>query len=109
MHISVRMTIHILFVWVFVMHISVRMTIHLLMGFRHAHLCTNDYPFLVVWVFVMHISVRMTFHIHMGFRPAHFCTNDYSAPDECHFRNWRNFLVQPLVLGPTVDTYVESH
>ena len=35
--------------------------------------------------------------------------SDYSAPDECHFRNWRNFLVQPLVLGPIVDTYVESH
>ena len=33
----------------------------------------------------------------------------YSEPDKCHFRNWRNFLVQPLVLGPTVDTYVESH
>ena len=33
----------------------------------------------------------------------------YSAPDKCHLRNWRNFLVQPLVLGPTVDTYVESH
>ena len=43
MHISVRMTIHIVFVWVFVMHISVRMTIHI----------------IFVWVFVMHISVRM--------------------------------------------------
>ena len=47
------------------------------MGVRHAHFCTNDYPFLVVWVFVMHISVRMTIHIHMVFRHAHFCTNDY--------------------------------
>ena len=44
MHISLRMTIHILFIWFFVMHISVRMTIHTHMGFRHAHLCTNDYP-----------------------------------------------------------------
>ena len=35
--------------------------------------------------------------------------NHHSWPDECHFRNWRNFLVQPLVLGPTVHTYVESH
>ena len=34
-----------IFLWVFVMHIFVRMTIHILMGFRHAHLCTNDYPF----------------------------------------------------------------
>ena len=36
------------------------MNIHILMGFCHAHLITNDYPFPCVWVFVMHISVRMT-------------------------------------------------
>ena len=35
--------------------------------------------------------------------------NNYIAPEKCHFRNWRNFLIQPLLLGPTVDTYVESH
>ena len=34
---------------------------------------------------------------------------NYRQPDKCHFRNWRNFLIQSLVLGPTVDTYVESH
>ena len=34
-----------IFLWVFVMHISVQMTIHILMGFRHAHFCTNDYPY----------------------------------------------------------------
>ena len=62
MHISIQMTIHILFGWVFVMHISVQMTIHILIGFCHAHICTNEYPFLCVWVFVMHISVRMTIH-----------------------------------------------
>ena len=59
-HISVPMTIHILFVWVFFMHISIRMTIHIHMGLRHAHLCTNDYPY----------SFLMCFH------HAHFCTND---------------------------------
>ena len=66
------------------------------MGFRHAHFCTNDYPFVCVWVYVMHISVRMTIHLFlngflsctpfyewlsiclcMGLRHAHFCTNDY--------------------------------
>ena len=80
---------------VFVMHTSVRMTIHIFFGFCHAHLCTNNYPFLCVWFFVMHIYVRMTIHIlfewvfvmrisvpmtihfFMGFRHAHFCTNDY--------------------------------
>ena len=65
--------------WVFVMHISVRMTIHIiLMGFCHVHVCTNDYPFPCVWVFVMHIPVRMTINFFsMGFRHAHLCTNDY--------------------------------
>ena len=66
------------FVWVFVMHNFVRMTINILMGFRHVHVCTNDYPFPCAWVFVMHISVQMTIHLFwIGFRHAHFCTNDY--------------------------------
>ena len=43
MHIFVRMTIHIILVWIFFMNIFVRTTIHILMGFRHAHLCTNEY------------------------------------------------------------------
>ena len=50
------------------------------MVFCHAHLCTNDYPFLCVWIYVTHISVRMTIHIQMGFRHAHFCRNDYFVP-----------------------------
>ena len=50
------------FVWVFVLYMFVRMTIHILMGFRHVHVCTNDYPHYCVWVFVMHISVQMTIH-----------------------------------------------
>ena len=69
MHIFLRRTIHILFVWVFVMYIFVQMTFHFflngfssykflyewlsisfLMGFRHAHFCKNDYPFLFEWV-----------------------------------------------------------
>ena len=62
----------------FVMHIFVRMTFNILMGFRHVHVCTNDYPFPYDLVFVVHISVRMTIHFFwMGFRHAHFCTNDY--------------------------------
>ena len=44
-HIFLRMTIHIILVYVFVMLVFVRMTIHILMGFRHVHVCTNDYPF----------------------------------------------------------------
>ena len=78
--------------YVFVMHISVKMTIHIILGFCHAHLCTNDYPdyfrFLsctslykwisrLLWVFVIHISIWMTLQIIMGFCHAHIFTNDY--------------------------------
>ena len=56
------------------MHLFVRMTIYSLMGFRHAYLYTNDYPFLD---FVIHILLRMTIHIIIGCRHAHLCTNDY--------------------------------
>ena len=74
------------------MHISIQMTIHILLGFRHSHLCMNDYPHsygfssctslfewlsIFFWVFVMHISVRMNIHIIKGFCHAHLCTNDY--------------------------------
>ena len=77
-HIYVRMTIYFFLNWfssctflyewlpflfelVFFMNISVRMTtISLWMGFRHAHFCTNDYPYSF-W---------------MGFRHIYFCTND---------------------------------
>ena len=91
MHISARMTIQIFFEDV-VMHISVRMTIHILLGFHHAHLCTNEYPYyfrfpsctslyewlsILLWAFVMHIFIRMTVHIIMGFCHAYLCTNDY--------------------------------
>ena len=34
-----------IFFWIFVMHISERMTIHIVLDFRHAHLSTNDYPY----------------------------------------------------------------
>ena len=54
------------------------LSIFLCMGVRHAHFCTNDYPFHCVWVFVMHVSVRMTIHFFVhGFCLAHFCTNYY--------------------------------
>ena len=78
MHISVGMTVHFflngfssctfLYEW---------LSISFWMGFRHAHLCTNDYPFLCGCVYGIDISVRMTIHIHIGFCHAHFCTNDY--------------------------------
>ena len=74
----------------------VRMTIHILMGFRHVHFCTNDYPFLFEWAFVIHISAQLTIYFFwngflsctslyewlsislcMGFCHAHFCTDDY--------------------------------
>ena len=62
-----------IFLWVFVVYMFVRMTIHInLMGFRHVHVCTNDYPFPCEWVFVMHIPVRMTIYFFwMGFRHVH--------------------------------------
>ena len=90
------------------MHISVRMTIGIIFGFLHVHLCTNEYPYyfwfssytslyewasIIFLIFIMHISVRMTIHIifdfshtlsvriniHIifDFRHAHICTNDY--------------------------------
>ena len=82
------------FVWVFVMYKFWRMTIHIPMGFRHVHVCTNDYPYYCVWVFVMYKFVRMSIHIliglvmymfvrmtihffWMGFRNVHVCTKDY--------------------------------
>ena len=34
-----------IFLWIFVMHIFVWMTIHIIMGFHHAHLFPNDYPY----------------------------------------------------------------
>ena len=74
------------------MHIFVRMTIHIVIGFCHAYLCTNDYPYyywflscsslykwlsLLFLVFVMRMFLRMTIHILMGFFNVHVCTNDY--------------------------------
>ena len=71
------------------MHISVRIIIHIILGFRHAHLCTNYYPCyygissctslyewlsLLLCVFVMHIFVWMTIHILMVFAS---CTSLY--------------------------------
>ena len=47
------------FVWVFVMYMFVRMTIHISMGFRHVHVCTDDYPY------------------YYWFCHVHVCTNDY--------------------------------
>ena len=57
MYMFVRMTIHICMV--LVMYMFVRMTIHIFIGFRHVHVCTNDYPYYCGWVFVMHISVQI--------------------------------------------------
>ena len=79
MHIFVRMTIHIILVWVFVMHISVQMTTHILMGFRHAHLCTNDYPYYSCMGFC-HAQLctnNYSYYSCMGFRHAPIYTNDY--------------------------------
>ena len=47
---------------VFVMRIFVRMTIHIIfIGFLHAHLFTNDYPY----------------YFWMDYRHAHICTNAF--------------------------------
>ena len=51
MHISVQMTIYIIID--FVMLISVQMNIHILLGFRHAHLCTNYYPYYYQYNFMI--------------------------------------------------------
>ena len=60
-------------VYFFVMHIFVWVTFHIIIDFRHAHLCTNDYPYsfgfssctslygwlsIFFWIFVIHISVE---------------------------------------------------
>ena len=99
MHISVRMTIHILIEWVFVMHISVRMTIHFFVhGFPS---CTFLYEWLSIficvffmnisvrltiqilfeWFFVVHISVRMTIHFSLnGFSSCTFLYEELFCP-----------------------------
>ena len=68
------------------------MTIHNILGFCHANLCTNDYPYsygfssckslyewisIFLWVFIVHIFVQRNIHIIMGFCHAHLCTNAY--------------------------------
>ena len=60
------------------MHIFVRLTIQIITGFRHAQLCTNDYPYcngfssctslyewlsIFLWHFVINMFVLMTIHI----------------------------------------------
>ena len=100
--------------WVFVMHISVRMTIHSIIDFRHAHLCTNDYPYSFGIDSVMHIFVWMTIHtlvsfchallctndypyyFCMGFRHAHLCTNDYFVPNIFPMRFCKMGIVSSL-------------
>ena len=95
-----------IFLLVFVINIFVWMTIHFcflswarfyewlsIFGFRHAHVCTNDYRYPYGF-FVMHIFVQMTIHIWFSsytclyewlllssFSHAHVCTNDYFVPN----------------------------
>ena len=74
--------------------LNVHINICFCMGFRHAHLCTDDCPYsygffvmyifvrmtihiILVCIFVMYISIRMTIHILMDFCHVHLCTNDY--------------------------------
>ena len=122
MYMFVQMTIHFLVYGFLSMHISVRMTIHffwmgfhhahlctndypfLLMGFRYEHFCTNDYPFLFEWIIVMHISVqRSNIYFWMDCCHALFCTK------ECHFflngllsctflYDWLPFIFQWIVV-----------
>ena len=80
------------FEWFFVMYMFVRMTIHFLVnwfssctflyeclsislciGFRHVHVCKNDYPIPCVWIVVIYISVQMTtFSFWLDFRQCTF-------------------------------------
>ena len=60
---------------VFVMHISVRMSINNIFGFRHAHLCSTDYPYYF-W-FSSCNFVRMAINLIFGFCHSHICTNEY--------------------------------
>ena len=86
MYMFVRMTIHIIVVWVFVMYISVRLSIHILIGF------------------VMYIFVRMTtFSFWVDFRHVHFCTDDYllilNGFTSCTFLyEWLPFLFEWIVV-----------
>ena len=68
----------------FVMHISVRMTNHIIIGSRHAHVCTNDYPYsfwfspctcLYKWLSFQCVSVKQEYlHVSlllsMGYSPC---------------------------------------
>ena len=65
-------------VWFFVMYMFVRMTIHILMGFRHVHVCTNDYSYYS-YGFSSCTSLYewQSISLCMDFCHAHFCTNDY--------------------------------
>ena len=95
MYMFARMTIHIILVWVFVMYISVQMSIHILigfvmymfvwmiiyffgMGFRHVHVCTNDYPFILNGISSCTFLYKwLSTSLWMGFCHVHLYTNDY--------------------------------
>ena len=62
---------------VFVMHIFVGMTIYIILGFRHAHFFTNDFPYYF-WFFSCTSLYKL---LSIGFRHAHLCTNDYFVPN----------------------------
>ena len=68
-----------IFLWVFVLYMFVRMTIYIiLMGFRHVHVCTNDYPFpLNGFSSFTCLYEWLSNSLCIGFHDAHFSTNDY--------------------------------
>ena len=68
-----------LFELIVVMHTSVQMTtISFWMDFRHAHVCKNDYHF-VVYVFssCTLCANDYPYSLYMDFRHAYFCANDF--------------------------------
>ena len=57
--------------------LNVHISICFCLGFRHAHLCTNYYPYYSCMGFRHALLCTNDCHILMGFRHAQFCTNDY--------------------------------
>ena len=58
--------------------LNVHINICFWMGFRHVHVCTNDYPYSYGFSSCTCLYEWLSILLCMGFRHAHFCTNDYA-------------------------------
>ena len=57
--------------------LNVHINICFCMGFCHAYLCTNDYPYSYGFLSCTSLYEWLSISLCMGFRHAYFCTNDY--------------------------------